>query len=127
MHPNKLLDRNLRLESVHNALEQAKTAAANICGDDFRYAQVPWFWSDQYDLKLQIAGISQGYDQTLLRGDPDSHCFSCVYLRNGRVIAIDAVNNPRDFVQSKMLITAGSIVDTKKLADANLQLKDLAG
>jgi 3-phenylpropionate/trans-cinnamate dioxygenase ferredoxin reductase subunit len=125
MHPNALLNRKLRLESVHNALEQAKTAAANICGENLNYAQVPWFWSDQYDLKLQIAGISQGYDQTLLRGDPDSGSFSCLYLRDGQLIAIDAVNSPKDFMQSKALIANHSVVAADKLVNTELQLKDL--
>ena len=75
----------MRLESVHNALEQAKTAAANICGEDLSYAQIPWFWSDQYDLKLQIAGLAQGYDDVVLRGDPADNAFACLYLRDGRV------------------------------------------
>ena len=81
-HPNALLDRDLRLESVHNALEQAKTAAANLCGESASYAQVPWFWSDQYDLKLQIAGLSAGYDDTVIRGSRDEHAFACLYLND---------------------------------------------
>jgi 3-phenylpropionate/trans-cinnamate dioxygenase ferredoxin reductase subunit len=125
MHPNALLNTRLRLESVHNALEQAKTAAANICGEAARYAQVPWFWSDQYDLKLQIAGISAGYDQTVLRGEPDSGSFSCLYLRDGVLIAIDAVNSPKDFMQSKALIAHHARVDTLLLANPEFQLKDL--
>lgn len=125
-HPNKLLRCNLRLESVHNALEQAKTAAGNICGDDLQYAQVPWFWSDQYDLKLQIAGISQGYERTVIRGDLDTHSFSCLYLRDGAIVAIDAVNNPKDFMQSKALIAESVRIDPKLLADAGTTLKDLA-
>jgi 3-phenylpropionate/trans-cinnamate dioxygenase ferredoxin reductase subunit len=126
MHPNALLQRSLRLESVHNALEQAKTAAANICGEDVSYAQVPWFWSDQYDLKLQIAGISQGYDQTVLRGDPDAGAFACMYLRQGCLIAVDAVNSPKDFMQSKALIANHAKIDPVLLADADTSLKDLA-
>lgn len=124
-HPNKLLRCNLRLESVHNALEQAKTAAGNICGADLQYMQVPWFWSDQYDLKLQIAGISQGYDQTVIRGDLDAKSFSCLYLRNGTLVAIDAVNNPRDFMQSKTLIADHAKIDPKLLANTDKTLKDL--
>lgn len=124
-HPNKLLRCNLRLESVHNALEQAKTAAGNICGDDLHYMQVPWFWSDQYELKLQIAGISQGYDQTVIRGDMDANSFSCLYLREGVLVAIDAVNSPRDFMQSKTLIADRVKIDPKLLADADRTLKDL--
>ena len=124
-HPNSIRGTDLRLESVHNALDQAKTAAANICGDEATYAQVPWFWSDQYDLKLQIAGISQGYDQVVMRGDPASDAFACLYLRDGALIAIDAVNNPKDFVQSKALIAAHAVVDPAVLADTSIELKNM--
>ncbi len=126
MHPNRLLGRSLRLESVHNALEQAKTAAANLLGEDVSYAQVPWFWSDQYDLKLQIAGLSQGYDEAITRGDPATRSFACCYLRQGQLIAVDAVNSPRDFMQAKALIAAGSRPDKKKLGDATIALKEFA-
>lgn len=125
-HPNAIYGRRVRLESVHNALEQAKTAAANACGDDLCYSQVPWFWSDQYDLKLQIAGLSEGYDDVVIRGNPDKRSFACVYLREGRVIAIDAVNAPRDFMQSKPLIAAAAAPSRAALEDASILLKDLA-
>jgi 3-phenylpropionate/trans-cinnamate dioxygenase ferredoxin reductase subunit len=125
-HPNALLDTELRLESVHNALEQAKTAAGNICGDDLRYAQVPWFWSDQYDLKLQIAGLSQGYDEVVIRGNMQEHSFACLYLRQGQLIAVDAVNRPKDFVQSKPLIASHAVIDPDLLADSEIELKTLA-
>jgi 3-phenylpropionate/trans-cinnamate dioxygenase ferredoxin reductase subunit len=125
-HPNALLGRRLRLESVHNAVEQAKTAATTILGGLEPYTQVPWFWSDQYDLKLQIAGLSQGHHETVLRGDPDRRSFSCVYLREGRVVAVDAVNHPKDFLQAKKLIADGGGVDVARLADAGIELKDLA-
>ena len=124
-HPNAIYGRQLRLESVHNALEQAKTAAANICGKDTSYAQVPWFWSDQYDLKLQIAGLSEGYDDVVIRGNPVERSFSCLYLRDGRLIAVDAINAPRDFVQSKQLIANQVEIATDKLADSDVALKDL--
>ncbi|MDX1403492.1 MAG: FAD-dependent oxidoreductase [Woeseiaceae bacterium] len=124
-HPNDILGHRVRLESVHNALEQAKTAAANVCGEQLRYAQVPWFWSDQYDLKLQIAGLSQGYDQVVLRGDPKSRSFACCYLQQGRLIAVDAVNSPREFMQSKALIAAHAVIDPRKLADPDTPLKGL--
>jgi len=125
-HPNAVLGFDLRLESVHNALEQAKTAATNICGEDLVYAQVPWFWSDQFDLKLQIAGLSAGYDQTVIRGDIASSKFSCLYLAEGRLIAIDAINRPKDFIQAKVLIAAGGVVNPKLLGDINVELKVLA-
>jgi len=124
-HPNPLFGRRLRLESVHNAVEQARTAAANLCGEPLEYVQVPWFWSDQYDLKLQIAGISAGYDQSILRGNPASGSFSCLYLRDGRLLAIDAINSARDFMQAKPLIAAGAMMAPAQLADPALALKDI--
>jgi len=125
-HPNSIYGQPLRLESVHNALEQAKTAASNICGVDSHYSQVPWFWSDQYDLKLQIAGLSQGYDDVVLRGDPSNGSFACFYLRKDVLIAVDAINSPREFMQSKALIAQRAKIDRDKLANAELALKDLA-
>ncbi len=124
-HPNSIYDRRLRLESVHNALEQAKTAVSNICGVESHYSQVPWFWSDQYDLKLQIAGLSEGYDDIVIRGNPADRSFACLYLRDGKLIATDAVNSPRDFVQSKALIAAGTKIDREKLGDTEVELKEL--
>ena len=125
LHPNRLIGRSVRLESVQNALEQARTAAANVCGEDVRYAEIPWFWSDQYDLKLQIAGLSQGYDRAVLRGDPDSRSFSCVYLADERIIALDAVNNPKDFLQAKKLIADRKTMNPDMLSDVRTELKNL--
>ena len=124
-HPNAIYDRRIRLESVHNALEQAKTAAANICGTDSRYSQVPWFWSDQYDLKLQIAGLSHGYDDVVLRGSPADKSFACLYLQQGALIAVDAINAPKDFMQAKALIAERAVCELAELADASIDLKDL--
>ncbi len=125
-HPSSIYGRRLRLESVQNALEQAKTAAANLCGEALEYSQLPWFWSDQYDLKLQIAGLSEGYDDVVVRGDPDDRSFSCLYLKEGRLIAIDAVNAPRDFVQAKPLIANAASPDREMMADPETMLVDLA-
>jgi len=125
-HPNTIYGRLLRLESVHNALEQAKTAASNICGVESHYSQVPWFWSDQYELKLQIAGLSEGYDDVVLRGDPSNGSFACCYLKDGVLIAVDAINSPREFMQSKALIAKRAKIDRDKLANAEMALKDLA-
>lgn len=116
-HPNGIYGRQVRLESVHNALEQAKTAASNICGIENHYSQVPWFWSDQYDVKLQIAGLSTGYDQVVLRGDPLHGKFACFYLLRGRLIAVDAINSPREFMRSKRLIAEKVSVDPSVLQD----------
>jgi 3-phenylpropionate/trans-cinnamate dioxygenase ferredoxin reductase subunit len=125
-HPNSIYGRRIRLESVHNALEQAKTAAANICGESVEYSQVPWFWSDQYDIKLQIAGLSEGYDEVVVRGEPARRTFSCLYLRDGVLIACDAINAPRDFVQSKALIAARQTMAPDRLSESSVPLKDLA-
>jgi 3-phenylpropionate/trans-cinnamate dioxygenase ferredoxin reductase subunit len=124
-HPNGIFGRSVRLESVHNALEQARTAAQNICGEEVRYCDVPWFWSDQYDIKLQIAGLSQGHDQTVLRGNPDSRSFSCLYLKNEMLMAVDAINCPKDFMQAKPLIAARASIPVELLANAAIALKDL--
>jgi 3-phenylpropionate/trans-cinnamate dioxygenase ferredoxin reductase subunit len=124
-HPSRIYGRRIRLESVPNALEQARVAVLNLLGGDEVYDQVPWFWSDQYDLKLQIVGLSAGYDETVLRGDPATHSFSCAYLRDGRLIAIDAVNRPKDFMQAKALIANGVKPDTDRLGDADIPLREL--
>lgn len=126
LHPNPLLGRRVRLESVQNALAQARTAAANLCGEDVSYTEVPWFWSDQYDLKLQIAGLSQGHDRTILRGNPTERKFSCIYLEGERMLAVDAINRPKDFLQSKKLIADRRAIDIDRLADAAVDLKDAA-
>ncbi len=123
-HPNPLLGKRLRLESVPNALEQARTAAATLCKEQRPYAQVPWFWSDQYDLKLQIVGLTEGYDQTVIRGDIASRQFSCFYLKEDRLIAVDSVNSPREFMLSKPAVAAGAKIPAQILADPEESLKD---
>jgi 3-phenylpropionate/trans-cinnamate dioxygenase ferredoxin reductase subunit len=125
-HPNAFLGRRVRLESVHNAQEQAKTAAAALCGTPQPYAQVPWFWSDQYDLKLQIVGMSDGYDQAVIRGNPETRAFAVFYLQDERLIATDAINSPREFMLSKKLIPAGARFDPEILADEEIPFKELA-
>jgi 3-phenylpropionate/trans-cinnamate dioxygenase ferredoxin reductase subunit len=126
-HPNALFDLRLRLESVHNAMAQAKAVAGTIAGQPARYAEVPWFWSDQYDLKLQIAGISGLGAEYLMRGDPASRAFSCLHLQGGRLIAIDAVNRGADFLAAKALIRDRTPVDSARAADLEVKLSDLAG
>lgn len=125
-HPSNIYGRQIRLESVHNALEQAKTAAGNLCGKVSHYSDVPWFWSDQFDLKLQIAGLSEGYDDVVIRGNPAERSFACLYLRDDRLIAVDAVNAPRDFVQSKALIASHATFAVDDLANPEVSLRDLA-
>lgn len=124
-HPSALLDRRLRLESVPNANEQGKVAAANICGKDVTYDAVPWFWSDQYDLKLQMVGFSTDADTEVVRGDPEGGAFARFYLRDGVVIAVDAVNSPREFMAAKQLVAEKRKVDPAALADASIAMKDL--
>ena len=122
-HPNPILGRRLRLESVPNAMEQARTIAANIMGKDKVYAAVPWFWSDQYELKLQMVGFSTDGDQQVIRGDKAANQFSVFYLKDSKVVAVDAVNSPREFMVCKQLY--GKAVDAEKLADASVDLKTL--
>jgi 3-phenylpropionate/trans-cinnamate dioxygenase ferredoxin reductase component len=115
----------IRLESVQNANDQANVVAKGICGDEAPYHAIPWFWSNQYDLKLQTAGLSAGYDRTVLRGDPATRSFSVVYLKAGRVIAIDCVNATKDYVQGRMIVTAGLQATPEQLADPDTPLKSL--
>ncbi len=125
-HANPYADNAvIRLESVQNAHDMASTAARAICGDKQPYNAFPWFWSNQYDLKLQTAGLSLDYDQTVLRGDPDSSRFSVIYLKEGRVIALDCVNSVKDYVQGRKLIEARLVPDPDILADADTPLKEL--
>jgi 3-phenylpropionate/trans-cinnamate dioxygenase ferredoxin reductase subunit len=125
MHPSPLYGW-LRLESVNNAVEQAKAAAAAICGKDKPHASLPWFWSDQYDLKLQIAGLSAGYDRLVLRGDATAgRSFSAFYLKGDRILAVDCVNRPLEFMQSKRLIADAVPVDAAALADEGRPFKAL--
>jgi len=108
-HHSLIYNKRIRLESVPNASGQAKIAASHICGKDVVYDQLPWFWSDQYDVKLQTAGLFQGYDQTDIQGDIEQNKFSVSYLKGGKVIAIDAVNSPKDFMLAKKEISKNSI------------------
>lgn len=117
----------IRLESVQNAHDQAVVAARTILGAEVSYDAVPWFWSDQYDLKLQTVGLSAGHDQAVLRGAPDTRSFSLVYLREGRVIALDCVNRTRDYAQGRRLVAEGLSADPARLADPAIPLKAIAG
>jgi 3-phenylpropionate/trans-cinnamate dioxygenase ferredoxin reductase subunit len=116
----------IRVESVQNANDQATTAARAIAGVPEPYAAIPWFWSNQYDLKLQTVGLSIGHDDLVVRGDPEARSFSVVYLREGRVIALDCVNAVKDYVQGRKLVLEGAAPGKERLGDAALPLKDLA-
>jgi 3-phenylpropionate/trans-cinnamate dioxygenase ferredoxin reductase subunit len=117
--------RRIRLESVQNAADQAGVAAKSIAGTPIVYDSVPWFWSNQYDLKLQTIGLSLGYDDVVVRGDVGARSFSVVYLREGRVIALDCVNATRDYVQGKALVAGGARVAPALLGDVSRALKSL--
>ncbi len=126
LHANRFAGgTEVRLESVQNATDQATVAAKTILGEDVSYDAVPWFWSNQYDLKLQTIGLSTGYDQAVLRGDPAARSFSVVHLKQGRVVALDCVNATRDYVQGRKLVEAGAVIDPAKLADAAVPLKEM--
>ncbi len=115
----------IRLESVQNANDMATTAAKAICGAPAPYHATPWFWSNQYDLKLQTVGLSTGHDAAVLRGDPATRSFSVVYLKAGKVIALDCVNMVKDYVQGRKLVEAGAQIAPERLADASVLLKEM--
>jgi 3-phenylpropionate/trans-cinnamate dioxygenase ferredoxin reductase subunit len=125
-HPNALTGRRVRLESVQNAIDQAKHAALAMLGEKTPYAEVPWFWSDQYDLKLQIAGLSAGHDQQVMRGDPAKRSFAVLYFKEGTLIAVDAVNAAAEYMLGRKLIAARARIPADKLADTRVSMKELA-
>ncbi|MCC2980918.1 NAD(P)/FAD-dependent oxidoreductase [Sphingomonas sp. IC4-52] len=126
LHANGFADgTEIRLESVQNANDQANVVAKTIAGQDAAYHAVPWFWSNQYDLKLQTVGLSIGHDATVLRGDPATRSFSIIYLKAGRVIALDCVNAVKDYVQGRKLVETAATPDPARLADAGTPLKEL--
>ena len=124
-HPNIHYGRRMRLESVQNAMEQGRAAAHALAGQPRRYDMVPWFWSDQYDLKLQMVGLSAGFDRFVLRGDPATRSFAAFYLGDGKVIAADAVSRPQDFMFAKRLVALRAQVSAEQLADESVPLKSL--
>ena len=121
---SSLYGRELRLESVPNALEQARAAASWLNGKPKPNRALPWFWSDQYDLKLQMAGLSQGHDRCVLRGDPATRSFCAFYLAGNRLLAVDAVNRPADFMVAKRALAQPCTVDAARLADDAIPLKE---
>jgi 3-phenylpropionate/trans-cinnamate dioxygenase ferredoxin reductase subunit len=123
-HPSPRYGRRIRLESVDNAFEQSKTIAANLLGGQVQHDKIPWFWSDQYDLKLLIVGLNFDYDQVIVRGSPSTRSFSCCYLKHGELLAIDCVNNSKDYLAAKALIAKRSRCHAPLLADPTIALKD---
>ena len=124
-HPNKILNKNLRLESVHNAMEQAKTVASSVMNNPMEYNQVPWFWSDQYDHKLQIVGLSGDHDLVTMRGTTNDAKFMLFYTKDEELIAVDAINNPKEFLISRKLVANKVKIKPKVISDPNTNLNDL--
>ena len=126
-HSNGFADNAvIRLESVQNANDMATCAAKSICGDPQEYAATPWFWSNQYDLKLQTVGLSIGHDHEVVRGDPAARSFSVIYLRQGQVVALDCVNSVKDYVQGRKMVEAKfKPDDPETLGDIEVLLKDM--
>ena len=124
-HPNKSLNTRLRLESVHNALEQGKTVASSLLKKNIAYNQVPWFWSDQYDHKLQIVGISGDHDKVVKRGSEENRSFLLFYLKKNKLIAVDAVNNPKEFMICKKLVANKIKISSDYISDPSINLSEL--
>ena len=125
-HYNPIYERHFRLESVPNATDQAKTIAGHIVGKDKPYNALPWFWSDQFDLKLQIAGLSNGFDDVVVRGDVEnSRSFAAFYFKGDKLLAVDAVNRPQEYMFGKRMIVMGKTIDKKALANEETALKTL--
>ena len=124
-HPNEKLNRRLRLESVHNAMEQSKTVASSIMGKKTAYNQIPWFWSDQYDHKLQIVGLSGDHDEVLMRGSQEESKFMLFYLKEEEIVAIDAVNNPKEFLICRKLVENKVKISPEDILNQSKNLNDL--
>ena len=116
----------LRLESVQNAIDQAKHAASAMMGKPRAYKEVPWFWSDQFDLKLQIAGLARDNDKIVMRGDPATRKFAVFHLRDGAVAAVESVNAPAEYLVGRKLIAEGVRVAPERLADTSILMKSIA-
>ena len=114
----------LRLESVQNAVAQAKVAAATLLGVVPPAAGIPWFWSDQADLKLQVAGLNSGYDDVVVRGEPDSESFSALYYHDGQLVSTDSINAPRDYMAVRKILERGGNVSPAAAANPDIPLKD---
>jgi len=123
-HPSLRYGRRVRLESVDNAFEQSKAAALNILGRATVHDRVPWFWSDQYDNKMLIVGLTQDHDSQVVRGDPQARSFSVCYLKGHELLAVEAVNHSKDYMAARKLIADRAVMDPARLADLNVALKD---
>jgi 3-phenylpropionate/trans-cinnamate dioxygenase ferredoxin reductase component len=124
-HPNPFASGRVRIESVQNAVDQAKCVAAAILGRSESYRAVPWFWTDQFDIKLQMAGLSGGSSQVVTRGETESRKFSIFYFREGRLAGVDSVNRPGDHLAARKLIGTGTKITPEQAADPSVDLKSL--
>jgi len=124
-HPNKIFKQRLRLESVQNAVEQAKSIAGFITGNKQPYQKVPWFWSDQYNIKLQIAGISQDHDNIVMRGCPSDEKFTIFYQKENRLVAVEAINSPKEFMIVKRWIAKQAKIPISLVRDMTVDLKKI--
>ena len=124
-HPNNIFKQRLRLESIQNAVEQAKSIAASIAGNNKPYQEVPWFWSDQYNIKLQIAGISQDHDHRVIRGFPEEEKFAVFYQKEKRLIAVDAINSPKEFMVGKKWIAKQAKIPFELIQNMDVDLKKI--
>ena len=124
-HPNRSLNTRLRLESVHNAMEQSKTVANTIMGNRKPYDQVPWFWSDQYDHKLQLVGISGEHDETIMRGSESEQKFLLFYLKNSELIAVNAINSSKEFLICRKLVANKVKISSDVIRDQSVNLNNL--
>ena len=125
LHPSAFYKRDIRLESVHNAIEQGKTVASSIMGEFIPYNQIPWFWSDQYDLKFQIAGLNTDYDEHIVRGQPENNSFSVFYFKDGNMISSDCVNSAPEHMMSRRFIFNKTEVDLEKLQNKEIPIKEV--
>jgi 3-phenylpropionate/trans-cinnamate dioxygenase ferredoxin reductase component len=123
-HPSLRFEMRVRLESVDNAFEQGKTAALNMLDRATVHDRVPWFWSDQFDNKMLIVGLSRGFDQQVMRGDPATRSFSVCYLKGGELIAVEAINHSKDYMAGRKLIAERARPDLDKLANPQIALKE---
>ena len=125
VHPNSYYNKDIRLESVHNAIEQGKTVASSIMNKKNPYNQIPWFWSDQYDLKLQIAGLCIDYDDIIVRGNSDNRSFAVFYMKDNYMIASDCINCPGEHMMSRRIISDKINVDKDRLSDVLIPIKEV--
>ena len=115
----------VRLESVQNANDQAAVAAKVIAGGSVQYEAAPWFWSNQYDLRLQTVGLARGHDRIVIRGEPEARAFSIIYLKDGAVVALDCINSARDYAQGRSLVAGAVRPDINVLQDVSIPLKSM--